>query len=68
MEQQKKELIKLIIEKIDACDDIKKLQIIYDKLKEKIDSIEFCQKCGMSDDNPNSNHHCECSDSEDDYD
>ena len=28
MEQQKKELIKLIIEKIDACDDIKKLQKI----------------------------------------
>ena len=35
------------------------------KLKAELDDIKFCDKCGMSDNNPNSYHHCECnSDSE----
>jgi predicted RNase H-like nuclease (RuvC/YqgF family) len=34
-------------------------------LEEEIANIEFCDKCGMSDYNPNSNHHCECSSDED---
>ena len=32
MDQQKAELIKKVIKKIDECDDIEKLKIIYDKL------------------------------------
>jgi hypothetical protein len=44
------------------------------ELQEEVENIKFCDKCGMSDANPNSNHHCECSapseaedDSGDDY-
>tara|TARA_R110000824_G_scaffold14355_4_gene61141 strand:+ start:383 stop:850 length:468 start_codon:yes stop_codon:yes gene_type:complete len=97
MEQQKKELMKLMIEKVDACNDVEKLKLLLKVLesnksneeylelinhleneKEKEMSIlklsaellheydyHFCDTCGMSDDNPNSDFHCECcSDSE----
>jgi hypothetical protein len=37
-------------------------------LTSTIDNIEFCGKCGMSDDNPNSYHHCECEESENESD
>tara|TARA_R110001592_G_scaffold59988_1_gene182396 strand:+ start:302 stop:880 length:579 start_codon:yes stop_codon:yes gene_type:complete len=44
----------------------KKLKEKNEFYKEVMDNTHFCDKCGMSDDNPNSHFNCECGDSDSD--